>query len=504
MKNIKIKLAALALLLHFSCGKNFDDLNIDPNNPDQVPAEFLLTGAEKNLADQFAGGTHVYFCHLWGQYFAQNNYSEESRYLIRPNAINIFWTSFYADVLQDLAETRRLVQLRPGLDAAADKNKIAVATTLEVLRWQEMTDIFGPIPYSEALKGAANRSPKYDSQKDIYTDLLKKIKDAAAAMDAGAGSFGSADAIYFGDVARWKKFANSLRLRLAIRLADIEPATAKAEFEAAIAGAFTSNDDNAYFHYLTGQPNNHPLNQFRVERGDADWGISNILIDKTLKPLNDPRLAAFADEKVAGGGYSGRPYGQSSGNAAGEAPDLYSQPSGAAVVREGGNFRALDILAPDAVARLMSYAEVCFIAAEAKERGWSVAGTAAEWYEKGIAASMEEWHAANPGEINAYLAQPDVNYATAAGDWKQKIGVQKWVALFLQGSQGWIEWRRLDFQKLEAPVDGAIFDTGDQPAPVRLTYPVDEQAQNGSNYNAALGLLGGADKLTTRVWWDVR
>ncbi|MFN4256338.1 MAG: SusD/RagB family nutrient-binding outer membrane lipoprotein [Saprospiraceae bacterium] len=505
MKNIK-SIALLAALLGFvSCGKNFDDLNVDPNSPDAVPAEFLLTNAQKTLADQYSGGNHVYFTNLWGQYFAQNNYSEESRYLLRPNNINFQWEWYFAETLFDLAEAKRRVMAAPSLyDPASDKNKLAVISTLEAMRWQETTDIFGPIPYSDALKGGLSRSPKYDSQRDIYLDLSRKLREAATDMDENSGSFGSADAIYAGDVAKWKKLANSLRLRVAMRMADAEPTAARTEVEAAFAGAMTSNDDNAYFHYLNGQPNNHPLNQARLERGDADWGLSNILIDKTLVPLADPRLPAFADERVEGGGYFGRPYGQDSDHAASESPDVYSQPSGADVVRGGGNFGALDILAPEAVGRLMSYAEVCFIAAEAIERGWTIPGTAADWYAKGVRASLEEWGVSDPAAVATYLAQPGVDYQTAAGDWKQKIGVQKWVALFMQGSQGWFEWRRLDFQKLEAPVDGAILDVGSRAAPVRATYPVNEQAQNSSNYNAALGLLGGPDALTTRVWWDVQ
>ena len=500
MKNIKSLFVLVFLFTAFSCGKNFGDLNINPNDPASVPAEFLFTSASKTIADRTTGSDQAYFGALWSQYFSQNNYTEESRYRSRPEAVNFRWEDYYANALYDLAETRRLILANPDLDAATDQNKLACITILEAMQWQDITDIFGPIPYSEALKGSANRTPKYDSQQDIYNDLLRRLTDAVNQIDDSAPAFGGADPIYFGDAAAWKKFGNSLRLRLAVRMADVDEAKAKMETEAAFSGAFSSNADNAYFHFLTGQPNNNSLNQFRVERLDADFGMSNILIDKTLTPLNDPRLPAFADEKVNGGGYAGRPYGQSSGNAAGESPDKYSQPSGSAVVREGGSFNPHDVIAPDAPGRFMSYAEVCFILAEAKERGWSVPGTAAEWYEAGVAASLEEWGTSDPTN---YLSQPEVAYATAAGDWKQKIGVQKWIALYLQGTQGWTEWRRLDFQKLEPPVDGAISDVGNNAAPSRLVFPANEQTQNSANYQAALGLLGGPDNLKTRVWWDL-
>jgi len=506
MKNIKIFLLSAFLLGSLSCGKDFGDINVDPNNPQVVPPETLITACEKTLADYLSIYSLIP-AELLAQTWASNNYTEFSRYIIDGGYSNAWFTQLYAGALQDLADIQTVVSEHPGLDAAADKNKIAIAKTLQAYTFQVMTDAFGPVPYTDALRGAAGRAPKYDSQKDIYLGLLRDLHAAIDLMDVSAGSFGSADIIYGGDVAKWKKFAHALLLRVAMRMSDVPDmaAMAQAEVENAAANAFSDNDDNASFKFLGGAPNNLPLNQQRIERGDADLGLSDILIDKTLKPLNDPRLPTFADEREAGGGYFGRPYGQDSGNAASEEPKLYSQPSGAAVVRAGrSDFKSTDVLRPDANACFMGYAEVCFILSEARERGWNVGSTAADWYEKGITASMREYGIEDQTTIDAYLAQPGVAYATAPGDWKQKIGVQKWLALFMQGLQGWIEWRRLDFDKLELPEDGAVGDVGSKVAPVRLIYPSSEQGLNSVNYNAAVGLLGGPDKLSTRVWWDVQ
>lgn len=505
MKNIRIFILTVLLFGSASCGKDFGDININPNNPSEVSPDFLFTSAAQSIAIFNSGGGHVYFVQLWAQHFCQNNYTDESRFRVRPDANNSNWSWLYSGPLFDLVEVKKLLPNANTLDPAeVTQNKMAIADVLSVFQWHVITDIYGPVPYSEALQGSSNRTPTYDSQKDIYTDLLNRLRTASEQMDPDYGSFGNADPIYSGDVAKWKAFANSLRLRIAMRMADVEAGAAKAEVEAAWSAAFTSNDENAYFHFLTGQPNNHPLNQFRIDRGDADFGLSSTLIDNTLLPLNDPRLPVFADEKVDGGGYAGRPYGQDSGHAASESPDLYSQPSGASAIRGERGFRSLDILKSDAVGRFMSYAEVCFILAEARERGWTVSGTAAEWYEKGVRASLEEWGIADVTIQDAYLSQAAVAYATAEGDWKQKIGVQKWVALFLNGIQGWSEWRRLDFEKLEPCADGPLFDVGDNPVPIRMTYPTNEQSQNNASYQAALGLLGGPDYLTTRVWWDVK
>jgi hypothetical protein len=499
MKHTKYLLATLALLAALSCGKNFGDLNTDPNNPSEVPPAFLLTNAQKSFADQNISGS--FYAGLWAQYYAQNNYTDVSRYAY----YTFFWAWYYSEILEDLREVQRIVSNSSEASSATSKNQIAIAKTLEVAVFHDLTDVFGPVPYTEALLADQNRTPQYNNQQAIYQGLLRDLKAAIAQMDESEGSFGSADIIYGGDVVRWKRFAQSLRMRIALRMADADEAMARAEVEAAAAGAFSSNADNAAFKYLIGQPNNNPLHQDRLERGDADWCISNILINKTLLPLADPRLPYFADEKADGGGYRGRPYGQNSGNAAAQDPSLYSQPSGSAVIREGrSNFKATDLLAPDGFSRFMSYAEVCFILAEAKARNWNVPGTAADWYHAGIQASIQEWGVSDPNAIAAYIAQTDVQYNTAPGDWKQKIGVQKWIALYSQGIQGWCEWRRLDFQKLELPVDGAIFDIGTKVAPVRVIYPVEEQTQNLTGYQQGVSLLGGPDRLFTRVWWDVQ
>jgi len=497
----KIKIISLVALIFgiISCGKDFDDINIDPNNPSAVPVEYLLTAAEKDLA---AVTTGFYIEPLLAQYFSLNNYTEPSRYLLPPPYSNMGY--FYAGPLKDLKEIIEVVSTSADAGSPKSQNQIAIARVLMAYAFHNVTDIFGPVPYTDALLGDQNRTPKWDSQKDIYFGILQELNAAVAQMDESAGSFNSGDIIFHGDVGKWKKFARSLTLRVAMRMSDVEPATAQAEVEAAAAFAMSGNGDNAYFRYLPGQPNNNPWHQWRVLGGDANIGVSNILIDKTLKPLADPRLPFFADERVNGGGYIGRPFGQTSEVAASEYPDEYSQPSGAAAVRSGIPFKPTDVASPEFPAIFMRYAEVCFLLAEAKERGWNVPGSSAkEWFDAGITASMNEWGVSDPAVIAAYLAQDSVDYDKAPGGWKQKIGVQKWIAQYMQATEAWTEWRRLDFEKLELPVGGALMDLGGKPAPSRLLYPANEQTQNAVGYQQGLSLLGGPDKLSTRLWWDV-
>ncbi|MBK9110016.1 MAG: SusD/RagB family nutrient-binding outer membrane lipoprotein [Saprospiraceae bacterium] len=154
--------------------------------------------------------------------------------------------------------------------------------------------------YQEALKGDKNKTPAYASQREIYFGILDELHQAILDMDESAGSYGGADIIYSGDVSKWKKFAHSLILRISMRMSDVEPEKAKLEFEKAFAQGFLNNLDHACFKYLSTFPNNNPLHQQRIERGDADLGLSDILIDKTLKPLNDPRLAVWGDVRTNG------------------------------------------------------------------------------------------------------------------------------------------------------------------------------------------------------------
>ncbi|MBK7408171.1 MAG: SusD/RagB family nutrient-binding outer membrane lipoprotein [Saprospirales bacterium] len=508
MKKLKYLILALFMFGALSCGDKFGDINVDPNNPSLVPADFLLTSAQKAIADDvWDEWMNARFGLLVAQYWAQNNYTDESRYNFRTGVVNSYFASYYVRSLRDLEEIKKLVTAGDdyALGLPSAYNKLAVAEILQCWMFHFMTDVWGPIPYSEALKGGENRTPKYDSQKDIYLSLLSRLEKAKADIDTGAEGFGSADIIYGGDMGKWKRFAASMILRVAMRMSDVEASTAKAAVEGSWQDAFSSNDDNAYFYYLSGQPNNNPLNQDRIERGDADFCTSSVLVDKTLVALNDPRVEVYVDSRVNGDDYFGRPFGQTAPVAASEAPEDYCQPSGAKAVAGSASFNSTDVLAAEASMIYMNYAEVCFILAEAKERTWNVGGTAADWYDAGITASMNEWGITDEGAISDYLGQASVDYAIAPGDWKQKIGVQKWLALYMQGVQGWSEWRRLDFNKFEAPVGGAIGDVGSKAAPVRLTYPTDEQTQNGVNYTDAVSnLLGGPDKLSTRLWWDVQ
>ena len=338
-----------------------------------------------------------------------------------------------------------------------------------------LVSTFGNIPYSQALD-YANVHPVYDDAATIYTDLLRRLDAALSSIDAGSDGFGSSDLLYGGNMAGWKTFGNSLRLRMGMTLADSDPAKAEAVVLASAAGAVDVNGDNTFFGYQTAPPNCNPVWVNLVQSGRKDFVAANTLVD-AMKGLNDPRIPAYFTLDAAGG-YTGGIYASNNNYS------TYSKPSS-------------DVSAPDYPSILCDAAETHFLLAEAKERGMAVSGTAAEHYEEAIRASIESW-GGSTADADAYLAQPSVAYATATGDWKQKIGTQEWIALYNRGFDAWTTWRRLDYPILNISATGEwVYED----IPKRLTFPVQEQNLNKDNYTTAASAVGG-DKLTTKLFWD--
>jgi len=419
---------------------------------------------------------------LISQYWAETTYPQESRYdLGNRNIPQNWWTILYRDVIEDLQRSIDLMsqeQTDPTLlpeDQVAYKNKLAIAKILKAYAYSVLVNTFGDIPYTEALQGDANTTPVYDDAQTVYYSLLDSIDAGINELDVTGGSFGDADLIYGGDVSAWYKFSNSIKLKLGMIIADSDPAKAKSEVESAVAaGVFESNADNALFQYLSTPPNVNPIWTNLIQSGRNDFVPANTLVDK-MNDLDDPRRP-FYFSLDPNDGYSGGIYGNGNTFA---------------------NFSHVSdkISAPDFPSIIMDYAEVEFLLAEAVERGMSVEGTAAEHYNTAVTASITYW-GGSQAEADTYLAQPSVNYATASTDWKEKIGVQAWIAYYPRGFDAWIEWRRLDFPELPKPIS-AITDI-----PLRYTYPSNEQTLNEANYDAASAAIGG-DAVTTKLFWDI-
>ena len=476
LKNM-LTLGLAGALVLTGCRKDFDSINTNPNEPLTVSTGFLLTSAQKSLmdntTDEWWNGRRG---NQLAQYWASNQYSNESRYQFRTEIDNEYWSAFYAGALKDLQD---IIDLNSGENAVdvssygSNGNQIAVATLLQAWTFQMLTDCYGDIPFSQALKGSENTTPAYDSQADVYAGLITMIDGALASIDAaGAGPEG--DIVYGGDMSKWAMFGNSLKLRIAMRMSDVNGAAAKSAGEAALAaGVILDNGDNALF---DGVPNNHPINQDYQTRND--FAASNTMVDY-LTTNADPRLSVYYAPNAAGA-YVGEVYGLNEANAALTPNDDVSQ-------------RGSAVLAATMPGIYMDAAQVRFLCAEAAAKGWANAGgSAEEHYAAGIQASMDFWG------VEAADAQTYIDaHPFSAESWVY----EKWVALYMQGIEGWCEWRRLDGPALNACADGSLGGgtDGDLP-PHRFTLPLDEATLNEANWDAA----GGAtNTLNTPLWWDV-
>lgn len=464
-------MAALA-----GCTRNLTDLNIDPKNPPDASAEALFTNGERRLSNNLASAsTNLNIFRLIVQHYQQTQYVDESNFDLGTRSISDnTWDAMYRNVLADLQASIRLVE-RDEPNAGIKKNKLAFIDILQVQAYYYIVTTYGNVPYTDALNIDIT-FPRFDDGKTVYNKLLDRLNNSIAALDAaaGAGSFSNADVIYNGNIAQWKKFANSLKLKMALTIADEDHDRAKTAAEQAVAsGVFTSNNDNAMFSYITSPPNTNPIWVDLVQSQRDDF-VANQTLVGAMKDMNDPRLDNF---------FTKDPTGDYSGGDPGVGTSFASK-----------SHVQTTITAADFPGDLLDYSEVEFLLAEAVERGFAVGGTAKEHYDKAITASILFWDG-TVAEANAYLAQPEVDYATASADWREKIGNQKWIALYNRGWDGWIEWRKFDFPVL-VPGPDAQSDI-----PVRYPYPVNEQNVNTKNWEQASAAIGG-DEVSTKLWWD--
>ena len=478
MKKILLMIVVFAGI--FSCTDDITGLNQNTKDATVVPAAYLFTNAQKNVVDQMVStNVNLNVFRLFTQQWTETTYTDESNYDVGTRTIpDNHWAILYRDVLMDLKESKRYLQLyAPATPAeeAENANRIAIVDILTAYSYSVLVDTFGDVPYSESLDVEAYPLPVYDDGETIYRDLIAKLTAASAALDSGYDSFGSADLIYGGDVSKWKLFANSLRLQMAINMDDIDHAYATTQVLAAVAaGVITSNSDNTALQYLSAQPNANPVFVDVVASGRDDFVPTSTIINK-MNALNDPRRAVYFTQ--VGGIYEGGIPGASNNF------DNFSHIGDA-------------LLEPTIEGLIMDASQVEFLLAEAVERGIAVGGTAESHYNAAITASMSYW-GVSLGDIATYLAQPSVAYATAAGTWKQKIGEQAYLALYNRGLESWTSYRRLDFPVLIAPVDADV-----NQVPTRLTYPAREETLNATNNAAAAAAIGG-DTLLTKIFWDV-
>ncbi len=512
----KTRIAGIAVILSAfliifnSCKKDFDTINQNPNNAglDKASPDMLLTSAIESMTDR----VHETFLgeemgNCWAQHEAKVQYTDEDRYIYRTSVVNNTWASFYAANGMDVATLYNVAVTKQH------KNYQGVALVLKCYISSVLTDLFGPIPYTDAWKGAENTLPGYDSQESIYRDMIAKLDEANTLLDVNGKAI-AGDILYNNDISKWKKFANSLRMRLLLRMSGRDAAFVTTEFTKMVAypityPIFVSNADNAALQYLGSAPNNNPMNENRKTRDDHR--VSKTLADLMWQasPYVDWRICIYADLDD-NSDYEGMPNGLTSSQAASYNGNGIKNTS-----KVGSYFTGVHNDGLTAPGMLMSYAELQFILAEAALQGY-FPGIAQDYYYAGIYGSYAQYGdnlvaavanvSAVVGAIPSgwtsdslaadFIANENFGWDPANG--LELIATQRWAATYDQGLQSWFEWRRTGYPALTV-----LPGNNGGNVPVRVPYPTDEAARNPTNLAAGVALLGGADDLNTRVWWDM-
>jgi hypothetical protein len=485
-KNIKLSSVILTTALLFttvtSCKKDYFDINENPNFPVNAGIIELLPSAEAAIAQaignplQISGGLYAQY---WTQNTSNSQYKTFEQYLPSADDFDRPWGILYYDALNDLD---RIIK------KATAENKphyIQIAKILQAYAYQVLTDNFGDVPYSEALKGDVGvLSPKYDSQEAVYNGIFTLLTDAINQIDENevVDEIGTADIIYHGDMYLWKKFANTLMLRAALRLSEVAPTTSmeKINFLTGQGALFLDQGEDARIDYFNEGGRSNPLYSSGIDLNQIQNLVASATTINYMLNTADERVAVFYNP--TGGNFIGIPQGE------------YTLPAGTPVSIPspvvGGDVN--DEASATAPVKLMTGYESYFLQAEAIARGW-MTGDDQGMYELGITTSYTDYEI--PDTLaTAYFSQPDVLYPAGGGlsDKIKAIITQKWAAMCgTQNNEAWAEARRTnypDFFTVSAnSLIGARF-------PARLFYPSTELTRNAN--------FPGQKNIWEPVWWD--
>lgn len=517
MKSIRkyiLSILTLSVLVLAGCEKDFDEINSNPNNVEKPIAYALFTQSTRELA--FNNHDVWYLLRqsaLCSQQWVQNNYTDEDRYTFRTGVLNTFFRENYAN----LTNFQKIIDLNTNeatreeyANLYGDNNmQIAISEIMKCWTFHLLVDQFGDIPYSEALDINITQ-PKYDTQKEVYDGLIAKLKECKDKLAASTtDGYASGDVVYNGDLSKWIKFANSLRLRLALRASAVD-ASYLTEAQAAIAdGVFTSvNDDAQCPFYGAGEPNEAPLYNGYFTEARNDFTFSHRFIEllkgnndgSYVNPFNgivDPRFYVFTGSDNTN--KFGIPYGL---------VDDINKQYWSDLSTNGTAINLLTatpkVVQADYPTTFLDYATVCFMISEVNN--WDATS-----FENGINASLDHWGAVNDGAYTAAVMAL-FNAATTEGK-KEMVLTQKYIHLLTQSHEAWAEYRRTGYPKslvepgqITATIDGTDYrftpSGGETEICTRFTYASSEFTLNGKNVNSAIQRMGG-DTYNTKLWWDV-
>ncbi|HVI45263.1 MAG TPA: SusD/RagB family nutrient-binding outer membrane lipoprotein [Chitinophaga sp.] len=471
---------ALGIAATSACTKNFEDMRHNPETLKVVPAGNFLNAILFDGVNIGLRESHRINNELMQVTVSEIATTDFSRYIIRTTESDYPWEEYYLTL-------NNVKDMRASAKLAGEVNSEAIALTLWAWLYQNQTDIFGDIPYRDALRGFPDNQlqNRFDSQQSIYEDLISKL-DTANALFVTDGKKGleQGDDLLFNTAAtpanmiKWKKLCNSLRLRLLMRIAHRSSA-AKQEIGKMLSApdkypVMISNDESAVLKYTNVKPFQNPFFSARDYDFNGDRAMSKFFTGKLLS-WNDPRLPIWC-QKASDGTYTGIPSGYK--------PEKFDS-----IAAIPAATLSITLKKSNLTGTIMTWAEVEFIKAEAALRGYAP-GNAQTSYENGVKASIAFWGGQVPAD---FLSRPGIAYNASL----EQVLTQKYFALFFNDMQQWFEYRRTGFPVIprgEGVVSGVEM-------PARLKFPIMLQTVNAANYQDAVRAMGG-DEISTKVWWQ--
>jgi hypothetical protein len=475
--------AATGLTALPACTDGFEEMNVNPNqNPNVIPETLLapaLTDLVKGNMDRAFRITNE----LMQVHVSRVDNDEFHRYVIRPAEADFMWNRWYTRVTD-------FRDMYASATAVKSNTFMAIARICEVWTFSLLTDTYGDVPYSEAIMGRAGvLQPKFDRQEDIYRDLFTKLEEANELLKTNvnlSADQAQLDPLYQGNALRWRKFGNSLYLRLLLRVSNRTDAIAKGlspqaklrdmvNTNASNYPLIANNEESAIIRWTGTAPYQSPFQTYRTADFSSSSSMSQFFINNLVE-WKDPRLAKWAT--LSGGTYEGIQSGY--------LPTQIPVPK--------STYPAALMTEP-LLGNILNYAEVQLLLAEAAVRGW-VTGDAKAYYETGTTNGITLWGYPVP---TGYLNGGDVKWeASSSLDTKlDQIHLHKYYALFFTDFQQWFEYRRTGHPVL--PLGPGLKNNRQMPA--RINYPIYVQSLNQVNYQAAVADQG-ADDINTKVWWQ--
>lgn len=539
-KYIKYAFAALSFMAFTTSCSDFGDVNIDPEhmNETNVPHEMLFTNAQHQAlgSDWDVWRNGCIYSGQWMQHISSiRTWWEHSLYLYSDGYSGAYWDGVYSGdrgAVRDVTNVLHIWKEKDGYEI--DYN---MARIMRVYVMHRMTDLYGDVPYSEAGFPDKFSYPKYDTQQEIYMDMLKELDEAQANLAGGGKAKMLSHDVYFkGDAEKWRKFANSLMLRLAMRMSKVDPSTAQTWVQKAVSnGLIASNNDNVKLDHpagVTTDDSSEPYAKIFAHEDRGEFFLSNVFVDM-LKKTNDPRLSLLGtvceDPTISHQAGSSFQYGNTDpavqkGLPCGFSNDKTNQWF---VGKKFPEFKDDEYLKnykstystvnrytysnPTSPTFIVTYAQTQLLLAEAAVRGW-VSGDAKTYYENGVRAAMEQFSQfpnagalyqqyLTPDAINAYLEANPFDQSKAF----EQINTQYWITCFCDEYETFANWRRSGYPQLTPTYDPAnpygLSATGGS-IPRRFAYPSTESQVNGQHYEEAVSRLDKGDTFMSRVWWD--